>query len=196
MTDDVVRHVGPRLRAARRQRGLTLEQLATAAGLSASTLSRLESGKRSPGLDLLLPLVRELRIGLDELIPSGVPDPRVSGRVVERHGMRVLDLTPAGAPVRTWRVSYRARLDPPQPRVHDGYEWVYVISGRLRLVLGDHDVVLGPGEAAEFDTRMPHALGAADAHGAEVLSIFSDEGARIHTAVQTQPLTGDTAQDQ
>lgn len=145
MTDDAVRHIGPRLRAARRQRGLTLEQLATAAGLSASTLSRLESGKRSPGLDLLLPLVRELRIGLEELVPSAVPDPRVPGRVVERRGMRILDLTPAGAPVRTWRVSYRGRLEPPQLRVHDGYEWLYVISGRLRLVLGDHDVVLGPG---------------------------------------------------
>lgn len=189
MTDDALRQLGPRLRAARRERGLTLEQLATAAGLSASTLSRLESGKRSPGLELLLPLVRELRIGLDELLPSAVPDPRVSGKVLERHGVRILDLSPAGAPVRTWRMSYRAVLTTPQPRTHEGYEWCYVISGRLRLVLGDHDVVLDAGEAAEFDTRIPHAFGAADAGGAEVLSIFSDDGARIHTAVQTTPRT-------
>lgn len=189
MTDDSLAKLGPRLRAARRDRGLTLEQLAAAAGMSASTLSRLESGKRSPGLELLLPLVRELRIGLDTLLPNAVPDPRVPGRTTERHGVRVLDLSPAGAPVKTWRMSYRRRLEAPQLRTHSGYEWVYVISGRLRLLLGEHDLVLGPGEAAEFDTRVPHAFGAADAEGAETLSIFSDDGARIHTAVQTEPLS-------
>ena len=188
MADNPLTQVGPRLRAARRHRGLTLEQLASAVGMSSSTLSRLESGKRSPGLELLLPLVRELRIGLDELLPTAVPDPRVSGTLLERHGVKVIDLSPVGAPVRTWRMSYRAVLTAPQPRTHEGYEWIYVISGHLRLVLGDHDVVLGAGEAAEFDTRVPHSFGAADTDGAEVLSIFSDEGARIHTAVQTTPL--------
>ncbi len=53
------------------------------------------------------------------------------------------------------------RSEEPEPRTHEGYEWVYVLSGRLRLVLGEHDVVLGSGEAAEFDTRVPHWFGAA-----------------------------------
>lgn len=51
------------------------------------------------------------------------------------------------------------RRQVPDPRTHEGYEWLYVLSGRLRLVLAEHDVVLGPGEAAEFDTRVPHWFG-------------------------------------
>lgn len=68
----------------------------------------------------------------------------------------------------------------PQPHVHDGQEWLYVLSGGLRLVLGEHDVVLGPGEAADFETRIPHWMEAAGTGPVEYLSIFSKDGKRIH----------------
>ena len=58
----------------------------------------------------------------------------------------------------------------PDPQTHEGYEWLYVLDGRLRLVLGEHDLVLSPGEAAEFDTRVPHWSGAAGAEPVEFLS--------------------------
>jgi quercetin dioxygenase-like cupin family protein len=64
--------------------------------------------------------------------------------------------------------------------MHEGYEWLYVLNGRLRLVLGDHDVVLTPGEAAEFDTRTPHWFGAADGKAVEFLSLFGKQGERAH----------------
>ena len=68
----------------------------------------------------------------------------------------------------------------PEPKTHEGYEWVYVLNGRLRLVLGEHDLVLEPGEAAEFDTRVPHWFGRADSEGVEFLSLFGSQGERAH----------------
>jgi mannose-6-phosphate isomerase-like protein (cupin superfamily) len=62
----------------------------------------------------------------------------------------------------------------------EGYEWLYVLNGRLRLVLGAQDLVLSPGEAAEFDTRVPHWFGAADAEPIEFLSLFGRQGERAH----------------
>jgi mannose-6-phosphate isomerase-like protein (cupin superfamily) len=73
----------------------------------------------------------------------------------------------------------------PSPKTHEGYEWLYVLSGRLRMVLGEHDLVLEPGEAAEFDTRLPHWFGGADPRPVEFLSIFSREGERIHVRARS-----------
>ena len=71
-------------------------------------------------------------------------------------------------------------------QVHDGYEWLYVLNGRLRLVIGQHDLVLSPGEAAEFDTRTPHWFGAADDEPVEFLSLFSKQGERAHLRARTK----------
>ena len=57
---------------------------------------------------------------------------------------------------------------------------MYVLSGRLRLRLGEHDFVMKPGEAAEFDTRTPHWFGGAGPEPAEVLVLFGPQGERIH----------------
>ena len=69
----------------------------------------------------------------------------------------------------------------PETRTHEGYEWFYVLSGRARLILGEHDIVLGPGEAAEFDCRVPHWIGTAGTQPVELLSLFGKQGERIHT---------------
>lgn len=73
----------------------------------------------------------------------------------------------------------------PEPRAHDGHEWIYVLAGRLRLVLGAEDWVLGPGEVAEFDTRVPHWFGSTGEEPAEILSIFTRPGERM--SVRTAP---------
>jgi quercetin dioxygenase-like cupin family protein len=72
--------------------------------------------------------------------------------------------------------------------VHDGYEWLYVLSGRMRLILDEHDLVPGPGEVAEFDTRVPHWFGSAGQQPAEVLSLFGPQGERMH--VRARPRSG------
>lgn len=173
--------VGARLRAIRKSRGYTLEDLAAAVNMSASTLSRLESGKRQASLELLLPLTRRLGIRLDDLVPAEVADPRVRRPVVRRDGLIIAPLAPEHSPVSTYKITYPATKELPALRVHDGYEWLYILRGKLRLRLGDQDLTLGVGEAAEFDTRTPHAMSAAEGKPAQVLSIFNAAGARIHT---------------
>jgi transcriptional regulator with XRE-family HTH domain len=168
--DQALGAVGPRLRALRRQRETTLADLSAATGISPSTLSRLESGARRPALELLLPLARAHGVTLDELVgapPTG--DPRVHLRPVTRHGMTMLPLTrrPGGIQAYKLVIPASTRRREPEPQTHEGYEWLYVLNGRLRLVLGEHDLVLAPGEAAEFDTRTPHWFGAADAEPVE-----------------------------
>lgn len=179
--DAVLEQVGPRLRAARRKRGWTLEDLATRAGVSPSTLSRLESGKRQASLELLLPLTRQLGIRIDDLLPASSADPRVRRAIERRDGMVIAPLTLEDSPVQTFKVVYPPSEKAPSPRIHDGYEWLYVLSGRVRLVLDEHEHLIERGEAAEFDTRLPHSLSATADGPAEVLSIFSAAGKRMHT---------------
>jgi transcriptional regulator with XRE-family HTH domain len=191
MTDElqtVLAAVGPRLRALRKQRGATLEQLADSTGISVSTISRLESGQRRPTLELLLPIARAHHVPLDELVGAPMSgDPRVYPRPVRRHGATWLPLTRnLGGPA-VFKQIIDPRRDPgsdPPPRpelgTHEGHEWLYVISGRLRLILGDTEFTLAAGEAAEFDTRIPHAVTNAGTQPVEVLNIFGPQGERVH----------------
>ncbi|HEV2240515.1 MAG TPA: XRE family transcriptional regulator [Streptosporangiaceae bacterium] len=184
MDDDlgaVLATVGPRLRALRRQRDTTLAALAEATGISVSTLSRLESGQRRPTLELLLPLARAHGVPIDELVgapPTG--DPRVHMRPVSRHGMTLIPLTRRPGGVQAYKLIIPVRRESPEPQTHEGYEWLYVLDGQLRLVLGDQDLVLRPGEAAEFDTRVPHWFGSAGGRPVELLSLFGRQGERAH----------------
>ena len=122
--------IGARLRAARHARGWTLDELAGRAGMSVSTLSRLESGKRQASLELLLPLTRQLAIGIDDLIVAETRDPRVRRPVIHRDGLIIAPLAPEHSPVHTFKVTYPPIRQLPELRVHDGYEWLYVLSGR------------------------------------------------------------------
>jgi transcriptional regulator with XRE-family HTH domain len=183
--------VGPRLRALRKDRETTLADLSEATGISVSTLSRLESGARRPTLELLLPLARAHGVTLDELVdapPTG--DPRIHLRPVSRDGMTLLPLTRRAGGIQAYKLVIPAggRSREPDPRTHEGYEWLYVLNGRLRLVLGERDLVLAPGEAAEFDTRVPHWFGAADLEPVEFLSLFGRQGERAH--LRARPATG------
>lgn len=180
---DGLDQIGPRLRAARQDRGLTLDELAGRAGMSPSTLSRLESGKRQASLELLVPLTRQLGMRIDDLVPAEQPDPRVRRPATTRHGHVVAPLTRESSPVQTFKVTYPPAEAAPAPRVHDGFEWFYVLSGRIRLSLDGRELVLGRGEAAEFDTRIPHSISAVGTRPAEVISIFNAAGERMHTYV-------------
>jgi transcriptional regulator with XRE-family HTH domain len=180
--DDVLAGVGPRLRALRQERGATLTGLSAATGISVSTLSRLESGQRRPTLELLLPLARAHQVPLDELVDApATGDPRVHPKPFNRHGVTVLPLTRRPGGLQAFKQIYPPHwpgTDPEQGS-HEGYEWLYVLSGRLRLLLGEHDVTLKAGEAAEFDTHVPHAF-ATGAEPAEVLCLFGPQGERMH----------------
>ncbi|HEX6341138.1 XRE family transcriptional regulator [Umezawaea sp.] len=184
----VLAAVGPRLRELRRARGITLADLADTTGISESTLSRLESGGRRPNLELLLPLARAHGVPLDELV--GAPhtgDPRVHLTPVRRFGMTFVPLTRRAGGVQAHKLVIPASEGESAPdlKTHEGYEWVYVLSGLLRLLLGDRDLVLRPGEVAEFDTTVPHWMGSAGAEPVELLVLFGQQGERAHLRART-----------
>jgi transcriptional regulator with XRE-family HTH domain len=184
--------VGPRLKRVRTQRGATLAELSAATGISKSTLSRLESGQRRPSLELLLPIAQAHQVPLDELVGAPeVGDPRVRltpRRVARRDGyeMTILPLTRQPGAPQAFKVIIDATAAEPEPATHEGYEWLYVLSGRLRLILGDKDLTLGPGEAAEFDTRLPHWFGNAGDRPVEILSLFGKQGERMHLRAKSR----------
>ena len=176
--------VGPRLRQLRQRRDITMSELAEETGISVSTLSRLEAGLRRPTLEQLLPLARAHGVTLDELVdapPTG--DPRINLRPVRgSNGATILPLSRRPGGIQAYKFVLPAGRDDVEPelRTHEGYDWAFVLSGRLRLVLGEHDLLLGPGEAAEFDTRTPHWFGATSAGPVEFLSLVGKQGERAH----------------
>jgi transcriptional regulator with XRE-family HTH domain len=175
--------VAARLRELRHRSGYTLTELAERAGVSLSTLSRLESGQRRPTLDLLLPLARIYQVTLDDLVGVPVPeDPRVHARATRRGGVTFVPLSRRGDDL----VAFKS-IHPGQPSrrpvkqvTHPGYDWLYVLRGRLLLALGEREHVLEAGEAAEFDTRIPHGMASAGDEPVEVLNLISPHGRHVH----------------
>lgn len=74
----------------------------------------------------------------------------------------------------------------PELQTHEGYEWPYVLNGTLRLLLGEQDLVLHPGEVAEFDTHVPHRLGASGDTPVEILALFGNR-ANVLTSAPASP---------
>jgi transcriptional regulator with XRE-family HTH domain len=178
------RRVRDRLRQLRVEQGLTLQQVAAAASIDVSTLSRLESGKRRLAIDHLPLLAGALGVSVDELLrPAVTPDPRVRRESRSHDGLTLWPLTHQDAPSgrRAYKCRIHARRDtPPEPLpVHPGHDWMYVLEGRMRLLLGEDDHVIEPGEAVEFSTQVPHWFGAVDGP-VDVLAIFTPHGEHLH----------------
>lgn len=178
---DVEHLVRTRLRSLRQTLGLSLDTLGERAGLSPSTISRIETGKRAISLDVLLPLARALQIDLDTLLESDADDADVVIRPVptNRPGVTTWPLSRPTAAT----VSLKMRLEPtdtaPTPRVHPGHDWFFVLDGTIRLSLGDRTIDVGAGEAADFSTMTPHAFHAVGGP-AELIMVFDRDGQRAH----------------
>jgi transcriptional regulator with XRE-family HTH domain len=173
-----------RLRQLRTDRGMTLQQVAGAARLDVSTLSRLESGKRRLAVDHLPGLAAALGVSVDDLLaPAGSPDPRIRTAPRVHDGVTVWPLTHRGPAGGFQAYKFLVAPDQGEPPdvlpVHEGHDWMYVLSGRVRLILGDDDLVIEAGEAVEFSTLTPHWFGAIDGP-AELIAIFSPHGERLH----------------
>ncbi len=182
----VLDQVGTRLKRLRTQRRMTLTGVAAATGISKSTMSRLETGQRRPTLELLLALSHAYRVPLDDLVAAPAEgDPRLRLKPGRVKGRTVIPLTQQPDGMQAWKIVIPISKVAPELRAHDGYEWIYVLSGRMRFLLGDQDSVLGPGEVAAFDTKVPHWFGSTGAEPAEILSIFGRPGERM--TVRTPP---------
>lgn len=172
-----------RLRAIRRSLGWSLDDLAERANVGPSTISRIETGNRALSLDVLVPLARALGIGVDVLVaPDDDEDVVIRPAPSDHGGLTIWPLSrPDGA-----TTAFKFRLEPhdptdplPQPQVHPGYDWMFVIEGRVLLTLGERRIVVETGEAAEFSTMTPHAMIAMEGP-AEMIMIFDHHGERAH----------------
>jgi transcriptional regulator with XRE-family HTH domain len=178
--------VGPRLKRLRTQRKFTLTGVSTSTGISKSTLSRLETGQRRPTLELLLALSHAYRVPLDDLVAAPEEgDPRLRLKPSRVKGRTVIPLTRQPDGMQAWKIIIPTSNATPEPRAHDGEEWIYVLSGRMRFVLEDQDLVLGPGDVAAFDTKVPHWFGSTGDAPAEILRIFGRPGERM--TIRTRP---------
>ena len=181
--DGVDQRVRRRLRELRTQRGWTLEDVANRSNIDVSTLSRLESGKRRLALDHLPRLAAALSVSTDDLLRAPeAEDPRVKGSSHTSHGVTYWPLTRSGPAngLQAYKIRVSTRRKPPEELpVHEGQDWMYVLSGRLRLILGERDFTLKAGEAVEFSTWTPHWFGAVD-EAVEAIAIFGPHGERLH----------------
>ena len=171
-----------RLRSLRKAHGWSLDELAGRANMSASTLSRLETGKRRIAIDQLVILARALGTSVDELLAEAEEeDVVIRPRRDTADGVTFWLLTDpddsSDRVVAKMRFPRRAKL--PEPRVHPGRDWLYVLKGTLRLQLGDRQVLVRAGQAAGFDTMTPHSMGGHEGP-AEILSIFDHHGKHAH----------------
>ncbi len=178
--NDIEQVVRARLRSLRHTLGLSLDELAARTNLSPSTISRVETGKRTISLDVLLSLASALQVDLDALL-----DVRTDEDVV----IRPLPNSSGGRT--TWvlsrstgtTIAVKMRLEPTrrpaEQRVHPGHDWFFVLEGRVRLSLGNREITIETGEAAEFATMTPHAFAAVD-RPAELILIFDRDGQRAH----------------
>ncbi len=179
-TADVELLARSRLRSMRTTMGYSLEELAALTNLSASTISRVETGRRTLSLDILVPLADALQVSLDVLLEAPTDDDVVIRPVAHSSGARTTwPLSRPGG--RT--VAMKMRLEPsdaePSLRVHPGHDWFLVLEGRVRLWLGERQVDVDAGEAAEFATMVPHAMTALDGP-AELIMVFDRDGQRAH----------------
>nr|BEK71083.1 XRE family transcriptional regulator [Kitasatospora purpeofusca] len=185
-TADILAAMGPRLRTARERNGATLNGVGRATGISPSTLSRIETGRRKPTLEVLLRLAKAYGTSLDELAgtaSAAADGPRSPTPQRSAPAKAVLPLTRYVGGLHAHKHVLPAVDAPPErPRQvsHDGYEWLCVLYGRLWLALGDHDLVLSPGEVVEFDTRTAHGVANAGPGGpVEYLIMFGPQGERL-----------------
>jgi transcriptional regulator with XRE-family HTH domain len=183
--NEIEQVVRSRLRSLRNTLGLSLDELAARTNLSPSTISRVETGKRTISLDILLPLASALQVDLDALLDVRSDDDVVIRPAPSTSGKRT-----------TWMLSrptastvaVKMRLEPTrrktEQRVHPGHDWFFVLEGRVRLSLGEREILVETGEAAEFGTMTPHAFAAVDGP-AELIMIFDRDGQRAHVHRET-----------
>ena len=179
--------VGPRLRAHRERRGLSLRELARRLGVSPSAISQIETGKSRPSVSTLYSIVSELGMSLDELFgaqkpaqpaaPAAAPPaPNPARAQAERHVQRAdsratIDLESGVQWERltpgpdhdmdflfvTYDVGGSSSEGNRSIR-HSGHEYGLILSGTLEVTVGFDHYVLGPGDSISFDSTVPHRL--------------------------------------
>jgi transcriptional regulator with XRE-family HTH domain len=172
--------VRKRIRALRVAQGWSLEELATRARVSQSTLSRIENGQRRLALDQLVTLARALDTSLDQLVETATDDVISNPTIDAQRGMMRWPLkAEPGLTVVRQRMTNPVPDNLARMRAHPGREWLVVISGTAMLLLGNRRFRIETNQAAEFPTMLPHAIGA-EGGPCEIVGIFDRDARRGH----------------
>jgi transcriptional regulator with XRE-family HTH domain len=185
-TGSALTSIGDCLRATREHQGLTLEQAAELSGISKSHLSRLESSERQPSVASLLALSAAFGVSVGALFgetqgaaPLTISKPEEPRR--ESNGIAIATCSGyAGSSViDALRVTVPVGRPAPVPTRHPGEEWIYVLSGTLRLEYDGEAHILEPGTVAHFNAELPHRLGV-ERSTAEVLLVAAKTARNLH----------------
>lgn len=187
---DLAHRIGGRVRLLREEAGLNLKDLAQAAGVSSPFLSRLENGLTLASIPTLQGLADALHVDIESLFQKADHRPYTVSRTENRQvvhrikdaedrpqyemellaeGMDSPLMEPALVTVLSTEVS---------PTTHGGQEFCFVLEGRVEVVLGSERLVLGPGDAAYWDGRLPHGAAALEGGPAKTLNVHLVPGRR------------------
>src|SRR6478735_3429683 len=161
---DVARRVADNLRQHRKRREMTLDQLAHATGVSRAALSQIETRKTNPTIGVLWKIAAGLGVPFSDMIGES----RLSLSVLRRDETQVLrstdrrfesrPLVPAGvSEIEMYELTLAARSrHASEPHGAGTKELVVVLSGALRMTVGENTDELGAGDSVVFDANLPH----------------------------------------
>lgn len=190
--DEMIR-VGERVKQVRDAAGLTLQELAERTGYSSALLNQVENHLVSPPLGALGKIAHALGVKIGDLWGEvgGEPyaivrkdDRRQVSRFASKEGVAYgytyesLGFGKKGRRMEPFLIT----LEPPtvqdrKPSVHEGEEFLFVLSGRMEVLLGGHSDVLEPGDSILYDAALPHRVSCHGGEPAQVLAvIWTPEG--------------------
>jgi transcriptional regulator with XRE-family HTH domain len=159
-----VQNLGKRLRALRKEQGLTLVQLGQQVGLSASYLSQIERSVTTPSLARLTTIARALDVEVRYFFEDDVSSPCV---VKLNHGKRLsgaadaivelLSADPSDKKIQPYRVVCQPGASRDQPPTYPGEEFGFVLKGQLTVTVGEETFVLKAGDSIHYETLQPHS---------------------------------------
>jgi len=161
--------IGANIRALREKARLSLTLVAKRAGLSKSTVSKIETGRISPPISTLMRIAEALDTSLAEFFVEPDVDPpfvltrKGEAPIITRNGSHLgYSYEALVSEVRHKKViPFLLTIKPGDPTKafqHGGHEFLYMLSGRIEVVIGEYKVKLGPGDALYYDGAFKHAM--------------------------------------
>jgi transcriptional regulator with XRE-family HTH domain len=201
---EVAMQLGKKIRELRCRRGLTVQQLAAASGLSKGFISQVENDRTSPSLATLRDLARALDTTVSYLVVEDEQTP-----YIVRGRERPVRSSPDRSRVEIMSAQPRRNLEllsieiPPgasagsEQHFHHGEECVVCLEGRVRVTCGDHSLFLDAGDSCHYEGRVPHSIENAGSANARVLiattpSVFEPAQRARQTAANGNPMELET----
>ena len=185
--------VGARLRALRIEQGLSVNELAMRAGVSAGTVSQVERNKANPSVRILERLRQALSVPLTALLEEddAISDPVVGDFVrkaaerpvfeVGKHGMQKELLSPHGDhDLKMMIILVPAGAGSDEVLVGVGEKAGWVLEGTIVLNVGDRRAVLKAGDSFQFKSTVPHSIRNESGEAARVLWVMNTRPPVVH----------------